>query len=90
MSFPPDASSISGPQETLSTIQEVAEKWNLTPRRVQKMCSDGKIAGVSKFGKVWVIPSDAERPVDERLTTGEYKDWRKKYSRAARSEESEK
>ena len=73
--------------EGYSTIQEIAQKWNLTPRRVQKMCSDGKIAGVSKFGKVWVIPSDAERPVDERLTTGEYKDWIKKYGHSKQGEE---
>ena len=74
--------------EGFATIQETAAKWNLTERRVQKMCSDGKIKGVSKFGKVWAIPADAERPVDERITTGAYKDWRKKYSRAERSKES--
>lgn len=60
------------------TIKEIAEKWNLTVRRVQKMCSDGRIPGASKFGRDWAIPQDAEKPVDSRITTGEYIDWRKK------------
>ncbi len=61
------------------TIRETAEKWNLTTRRVQKMCSDGKIEGVQRFGNFWAIPADAKRPVDGRVKTGEYKNWRKKY-----------
>ena len=63
--------------EGFLTIKEVAEKWNITGRQVQKMCSDGKIPGASKFGKAWAIPENADRPVDGRVTTGEYKNWRK-------------
>lgn len=59
------------------TIREMAEKWNLTPRMVQKWCAEGRIPGASKFGRVWAIPEGAERPVDERVTTGEYRNWRK-------------
>lgn len=62
------------------TIKEVAEKWNLTTRRVQKMCADGVIPGVVRFGRAWAIPKDAEKPVDGRITTGEYRNWRKKDS----------
>ena len=60
------------------TAQEMAVKWNLTTRRVQKMCSDGVIPGVTKFSNVWVVPADAEKPVDRRVTTGAYRNWRKK------------
>ena len=60
------------------TAKEVAEKWNLTTRRVQKMCEDGDIPGVIRFGRAWAIPKDAEKPVDGRITTGEYRNWRKK------------
>ena len=60
-----------------ATIREIAEKWNLTTRRVQKLCSDGKIPGAAKFGRDWAIPKDAERPEDGRVTTGEYRNWRK-------------
>ena len=63
------------------TIKEVAEKWNLTTRRVQKMCADGVIPGVVRFGRAWAIPKDAEKPVDGRITTGKYRNWRKKKNR---------
>ena len=69
------------------TIKEVAEKWNLTTRRVQKMCADGQIPGASKFGRDWAVPKDAEKPVDGRVTTGEYKDWRKKYTSSGKTED---
>lgn len=59
------------------TINEMAEKWDVTPRRVRKMCLDGKIKGAAKLGREWAIPVSAERPTDGRVTTGEYKDWRK-------------
>ena len=60
------------------TIKEVAEMWELTPRRVQKMCSEGRLPGAKKFGRDWAIPKDVERPKDARITTGQYKNWRKK------------
>ncbi len=59
------------------TVNEIAEKWNLSPRRIQIMCANGDIPGVVKFRRSWAIPESAERPNDGRITTGEYKDWRK-------------
>lgn len=59
------------------TIKEISEKWGLTIRRIQKMCSDGEIPGASKFGTVWCIPENAERPKDKRIKSGKYKGWRK-------------
>lgn len=59
------------------TIKEIAEKWELTTRRVQKMCSDGKIPGAAKFGRDWAIPKETPRPEDGRVKTGEYRNWRK-------------
>lgn len=58
------------------TIKEVAELWEITPRRVQKMCADGKIIGAVKFGRDWAIPADVKKPIDGRITTGEYRNWR--------------
>lgn len=60
------------------TIKETAELWNVSPRWVQTLCSNGKIDGVVKFGKAWAIPKDVEGPKDERVTTGAYVNWRKK------------
>lgn len=64
------------------TIKEIAEKWEITTRRVQKMCSDGKIPGAAKFGRDWAIPKDTEKPADGRMTTGEYVNWRQKMQHA--------
>jgi len=54
------------------TINEAAEKWGLSIRRVQVICSEGKVPGVMKFGKAWAIPKDAERPIDLRIHSGKY------------------
>lgn len=63
--------------EGYSTIKEIAEKWDVGVRQVQYLCAKGLIKGAVKFGKVWAVPSDAEKPVDGRITSGEYKAWRK-------------
>ena len=54
------------------TIKEAADKWGLSIRRVQVICSEKKIPGVIKFGREWAIPKNAERPVDNRVKTGRY------------------
>ena len=41
------------------------------------MCAEGRIEGAKKFGRDWAIPADVEKPKDGRVTTGEYKNWRK-------------
>mgnify|MGYP002626209372 CR=1 FL=1 len=60
------------------TIKEMAEKWGVTRRRVQTLCSEGRIPGATRFGHEWAIPSDTERPTDGRVITGKYRNWRKK------------
>ena len=64
--------------EGFITIKELAEKWGLSTRRIQIMCSNGIIPGATKFGDVWAVPEDAERPADGRVKTGNYRNWRKK------------
>lgn len=59
------------------TVKEASEKWEISIRRIQTLCKEGKITGVIKFGKVWAIPRDSIRPSDGRLKNGEYKAWRK-------------
>jgi len=39
----------------------------ISERRIQKLCEEGRIDGVVRFGKVWAIPKDAEKPLDGRL-----------------------
>lgn len=45
---------------------DAAEKWGISARRVQKLCEVGRIPGAVKFSRVWLIPKDAEKPVDGR------------------------
>lgn len=48
------------------TVQQTAKKWNMSVRGVQNLCKLGKIAGVVRFGKNWMIPADAQKPADKR------------------------
>lgn len=45
---------------------EAARKWGISERRVQKLCEENRIPGVSKLGYMWLIPKDAEKPKDNR------------------------
>jgi len=45
---------------------QAAEKWGISERRVQILCSQNRIPGVSKIGYMWLIPKDAEKPTDKR------------------------
>ena len=49
------------------TLKEAAEKWGVTPRRVNYYCAGGRIPGA-----VWLLPKTAEKPMDART-----KDFRK-------------
>ena len=46
---------------------EAAKKWGVSERRVQKLCEENRISGISKLGNMWLIPKDAEKPKDKRL-----------------------
>ena len=48
------------------TAKEAAEKWGITPRQVQLLCSQGRIPGAVRFGHAWLIPANAEKPQDGR------------------------
>lgn len=49
------------------TPKEAAEQWNITRRRVNVLCSEGRIKGAERHGGIWMIPASAEKPVDARL-----------------------
>lgn len=48
------------------SVAQTAEKWNMTPRRVQMLCNEGRIEGAQRVGNVWMIPENAEKPADAR------------------------
>ena len=48
------------------TVQEAAKKWELSERRVQKLCGENRIDGVVRLSRVWLIPKSAKKPIDKR------------------------
>ena len=48
------------------TASQAAEKWDISQRRVQILCSQNRIEGVFKLGDNWAIPEDAIKPDDKR------------------------
>ena len=50
----------------LMSSKQAAEKWGITDRQVQTLCSQGKIKGATKLGRAWLIPKDAQKPIDGR------------------------
>ena len=49
------------------TVQEAAEKWGVTKRRVQMLCASNRIDEAVRVGNMWIIPTDAEKPADGRI-----------------------
>lgn len=48
------------------TTTEMAEKWNISRRRVNTMCCEGRIEGAELKGHTWLIPEDTKKPDDLR------------------------
>lgn len=47
----------------------MANKWNITRRRVQILCTQSRIEGAIKVANLWLIPKEAEKPSDRQITT---------------------
>ena len=48
------------------SAKEAAEKWNISQRRVSVLASENRIKGAMMVGNMWIIPSNAEKPIDKR------------------------
>lgn len=47
-------------------VQEFSNKWNISKRRIQILCKEGRIEGAKMSGNMWEIPADAKKPNDAR------------------------
>ena len=47
-------------------VRQTAEKWDVPERRVTALCRNNRIIGAKKEGRNWLIPDDAELPLDGR------------------------
>lgn len=48
------------------TARQAAKLWQISQRRVQILCSEGRIPGAFKLGEAWAVPADAKKPEDKR------------------------
>lgn len=53
------------------SVREAAALWNIGERQVQKLCESERIEGVLRFGRSWMIPKSAKKPIDLRKKGGE-------------------
>ena len=44
----------------------MSERWNISSRRIGVLCAAGRIEGVVKKGKTWLIPENTKKPEDPR------------------------
>lgn len=54
------------------SIRQTAERWGISPRRIQVLCTQERIPGATRIGYSWAIPSDAKKPKDQRIKSGKY------------------
>ena len=52
------------------TLKEASKIWGVTPRWRNYYCSSGRILGAIKMGTIWLIPKNAEKPIDGRTKQG--------------------
>jgi len=55
------------------TVREAAEKWGVSVRRIQYLCNHDMIPDAVRFGNVWSIPKDADKPRDGRYKANKEK-----------------
>lgn len=45
---------------------EAANKWGVSSRQVQRLLAGNRIPRAQKYGRAWMIPADAPKPIDPR------------------------
>lgn len=48
------------------SVSDAAKRFGVSKRRVQTLCEQGRIKGASRISGVWLIPENAQKPVDAR------------------------
>jgi hypothetical protein len=55
------------------SVREASYKWGVSERRVNQYCVQGRIPGLTRFGRSWAIPANAEKPSDPRKNLEKWK-----------------
>jgi len=48
------------------SVKQASEKWKISVRRIQVLCKQDRIYGANKVGNAYIIPTNAEKPIDKR------------------------
>lgn len=48
------------------SVKDAANKFNISERRIQKLCEENRIPGCIRVSGIWLIPDNAQKPIDER------------------------
>ena len=49
------------------SAKDASKKWGISQRRVAILCSENRVPNAEMIGNAWVIPIDANKPVDARV-----------------------
>lgn len=61
----------------LVSVSEYAKLHEKDPGNIRRLLASGRMKG-EKVGKQWVMPEDAVYPEDRRVSSGKYRNWRKR------------
>lgn len=50
------------------SVKTAAEHFHISERRIQKLCESGRIPGAGMVSNVWLIPENAQKPADGRMS----------------------
>ena len=54
------------------TAKQFSEKWEISERRIIKLCNENRINGAIKRGRAWEIPEETLKPSDKRSNIYKY------------------
>lgn len=55
------------------SVAQTAERWSISPRRIQILCGEDRIPGAVRIGRSWAIPDNEAKPADARIKSGKYR-----------------
>ena len=51
-------------------VKKAAQRWGISDRRVRVLCAEGRIEGIVKKGRSYLIPANTLKPIDGRSLRG--------------------
>ncbi len=49
-----------------TSLQNMAAQWNMSKRRIQVLCKEGRFPEAKMIGNMWVLPKETAKPMDAR------------------------